>query len=607
MKCEVRRLSPEFFFGVAAFKLDRDDSLEAVVSIGSQSLPARIRWMPTPGPVSSELKAFTVSISASLNGHVPEVLEVRRAGGDRVLGPVTLVVMDVEEKAAPEALRMLDSHVRDDVVQFVCSAATAHSAKRRDIRLSKNLFAFRETLREKLPPLLPDKERLVGGALDVFIGLDETAFYMQGWLQTADVPLTRLTAVAPDGARAELLDGLFRYCRQDVQEFYGTASDGPVAKAGFIAYFETDLPSFLSEGWVLEVENEVGDACELLAPPVERDWTIAPKRMLGSLPLSVLPDDELMSRHISPAITRWQKRQKELENDVDVIPYGQPPESPEVSIVIPLFERIDFVQHQLAQFALDPEMKASELIYVLDSPELAHQLRDTAAHLHSLYRVPFTVLVPERGSGFAGATNIGTSRARGRLLLLLNSDVLPDKPGWLGRLAAFYDSDRNIGALGPKLLHEDDSLQHAGMYFYLPKDTAHAGLWANVHYFKGLDRNLPAADVARSVPALTGACLMVERKLYEDVGGFPEVYVQGDHEDSDLCLRLIDAGYENWYVPEVELYHLEAQSYPFPVRGRTALYNRWLHTKRWGKLIEAVMNRYPGEGAVVDVAEASKG
>jgi GT2 family glycosyltransferase len=85
---------------------------------------------------------------------------------------------------------------------------------------------------------------------------------------------------------------------------------------------------------------------------------------------------------------------------------------------------------------------------------------------------------------------------------------------------------------------------------------------------------------------------MVERELYRQVGGFPECYVQIDFEDSDLCLRLIEAGRENWYVASVELYHLEGQSFQTQARHRNSTYNRWLHTRLWDDQIKAAMTRY---------------
>jgi GT2 family glycosyltransferase len=70
-----------------------------------------------------------------------------------------------------------------------------------------------------------------------------------------------------------------------------------------------------------------------------------------------------------------------------------------------------------------------DLVYVLDSPELAEQAVQQAEGLARMYAVPFRLVLLRRNLGFADANNVGASYARGRLLLLLNSDVLPDRPG----------------------------------------------------------------------------------------------------------------------------------------------------------------------------------
>jgi GT2 family glycosyltransferase len=170
--------------------------------------------------------------------------------------------------------------------------------------------------------------------------------------------------------------------------------------------------------------------------------------------------------------------------------------------------------------------------------------------------------------------------------VLLNSDVIPDSPGWVSSLSHFYDATPSIGALGPKLLYEDGSLQHAGLYFDRGPD---ATLWTNLHYFKGLDSDFAPANVTRPVPAVTGACLMIERALWDDVGGLNCAYVQGGYEDSDLCLRLLEAGRDNWYLPHVELHHLEDQSFPSEARRNATAYNTWLQTHLWGDRIERIM------------------
>jgi len=154
--------------------------------------------------------------------------------------------------------------------------------------------------------------------------------------------------------------------------------------------------------------------------------------------------------------------------------------------------------------------------------------------------------------------------------------------GWISKLSEFYQALEKPGALGPKLLYEDKSLQHAGLFFEWVQES---GVWTNEHYYKGLHADLPAANIARKVPAVTGACLMIDAGLYEAAGGLSGVYVQGDFEDSDLCLRLSQSGRENWYFPGVELYHLEGQSYTSAARQVNYEYNRWLFNEIWANTI----------------------
>ncbi len=137
-------------------------------------------------------------------------------------------------------------------------------------------------------------------------------------------------------------------------------------------------------------------------------------------------------------------------------------------------------------------------------------------------------------------------------------------------------------------MFEDESIQHAGLYFRRLPDTQE---WSNEHYFKGYPRSFAPAALSRPVPAVTGACLLVERALFRDLGGFRGAFVKGDYEDSDLCLRLLEAGRTNRYLSDVELFHLEAQSHFGPERTPTTRYNRWLHTQLWDSRIAEVMRR----------------
>jgi GT2 family glycosyltransferase len=295
----------------------------------------------------------------------------------------------------------------------------------------------------------------------------------------------------------------------------------------------------------------------------------------------------LMERHVVPMMSRIQSRPEAAGAIDHVLQYGDAPDAPEVSVVVPIYTHIQHLEAQLAEFADDPAMQRADLVYVLDSPEQTEAMRHLASNLFPVYQLPFRVAVLERNSGFAEANNAGASVARGRLLLLLNSDVLPDRPGWLETMSRFYDATPDIGALAPKLIYEDDSIQHAGMYLYRPPGSS---LWIDAHYWKGLHRSFEAANVTRPVPAVSGACMMIERALYEELGGLSGHYVRGDYEDFDICLRLLERGRQSWYLSEVELYHLEGQSYSTDLRLPANSFNAWLHTQTWRATIEELMS-----------------
>ena len=145
-------------------------------------------------------------------------------------------------------------------------------------------------------------------------------------------------------------------------------------------------------------------------------------------------------------------------------------------------------------------------------------------------------------------------------------------------MAEFYDGRPSGRRPRPKLLYEEGRYSTPGLYFDRPPG---AHIWSNEHYFKGLHRDFPRPMSRGAVPAVTGACMMVSADLYDELSGLSRPYIRGDYEDTDLCLRLREMGREVWYLPDVELYHLEGQSYPTKERALTSEYNKWLHTHVW--------------------------
>jgi GT2 family glycosyltransferase len=428
--------------------------------------------------------------------------------------------------------------------------------------------------------------------VDVLLKIDERSVWVQGWIHDRENAAARLTLLAPEGGRAELQPGMFRHRRQDIQEVFHDKVGVHGERHGFMRYAALDGPSHVSQGWLLELETLFGDVGERAVPPAEADLVTARERILPNLAFERPGSEELMREHVHPALARIQEHLRDAPAIESVVQIGEPPSGPSVSVIVPLYSQLWFMEYQMAHWASDPELPQQDLIYVLDTPEQATVLEERAQGLHTIYGIPFRLAVMQGNAGFAGVNNQAAQLARADKLLLLNSDIVPDAPGWLGRMTAFYDATPGIGALGPKLMYEDDSLQHAGLYFErLPEEPP---LWQIMHHFKGQHRSLAAANVARQVPAVTGACMMVARELYERMGGLSYRYLQGGYEDTDFCIRLVDEGLEHWYMPGAELYHMEDGSYPRDLRQQTTRYNRWLHTELCGERIEALMAEFRG-------------
>jgi len=499
-------------------------------------------------------------------------LALETPAGRTLLGPASVAQANVEpERFAARLLGGFDAAARASALERTIARLARGAGTLGDA--AGALSALHAATRERLPAVDAGAGAACAARVEAVWRVDGSSFYVEGWAFDRGGRLRSLRLLSPEGRRAELLPAAFRYPRPDVCEFFGVPA---TEKLGFIAFVELPEESAGASGWVLQGERTDGEGFEIEAPIVHDQPNGLRTTVLNDVELDE-GDGALLRGHVAPALTRLQRRFSDAIEIDAVDQHGEPPTDPEVTIVVPLYRRIEFLEHQLAQFVHDPEIHAADLLYVLDSPEDAARLRTVAGHLHDLYGLPFRVAVLSANGGFSAANNLGASLARGRKLLLLNSDVLPGEPGWLSRMVACYDAHPEVGALAPKLLYEDDSIQHAGLWF----ERLPGGSWSNEHYYKGLHRAFEPADVSRPVPAVTGACLLIDTALYRELGGLRGIYVRGDYEDSDLCLRLREQGRASWYLADVELYHLEGRSYPTPERTAASRYNQWLHGHLW--------------------------
>ena len=293
------------------------------------------------------------------------------------------------------AFTALDAPDRARVVEFLVT--TTGGLLRYDrtnrLRLCRSLNVARDMLRERLPICELRPNRAEGLVVEAVLALDETSFYVEGWMCDIDSTAKRLTAVSPEGSRVEILKRMFRYRRSDTEEFFkSTAGEQIDAKYGFVCFFTTDAPSLLPIGWVFELQTVAGTTAEAVGPQSISD----PERVRAELmsDLSLDPDfsNGLCREHLSPALSTLQRERARRVRVADFRELGSRPIHPRVSVIVPLYARIDLLEHQMAQFASDPDLHDSELIYVLDSPELKSALIATADGLFDLYGLPFRII-----------------------------------------------------------------------------------------------------------------------------------------------------------------------------------------------------------------------
>jgi hypothetical protein len=299
------------------------------------------------------------------------------------------------------------------------------------------------------------------GHIDWLIPVSDSMVFLEGWLSAVG-PDARAELVCPAGPRVELSRSWRRYRRPDVERLLGGEQGASRGEAyGFACLARVPGAGRASAGGsYLRVEGEGGIAEHPLPAPAT-DPAEGRRRVLERLGADIA-DRSFLAEKVHPAVESLTERIVAGAAVDRVIDRGSPPANPAVSVVIPLYGRLDLLVHQLAQFAADPDLARAEVVYVLDSPELASELERATSHLYALYRVPMRLVFLNRNCGFGRANNLGIEQARAPIVLLLNSDVFPDRPGWLAPMIEFHRSRPGIGASGPKLLYEDGALQQGG-------------------------------------------------------------------------------------------------------------------------------------------------
>ena len=355
---------------------------------------------------------------------------------------------------------------------------------------------------------------------------------------------------------------LARLRRDDVRELLAL----PVCQeCGFVMELRLECDELLAALWVDGCSCAVAVTDVASTPYLDLVDSLLLLCQPSAMPMEALP--HVLEAGVAEALlvhrTRLQTPAAWLDRIQVCHAFGVPAKAAEVTVVIPLYRRWDFVLGQLAAFAMDPcfvQGKAA-ILYVVDDPTITSDFLGWCLNHLQQELLQIDVVVLKANVGFSLACDLGVLQAETEHVCLLNSDVLPIQAGWLDPLLDCLDEQP--GALvAPLLLYEAGEIQHAGME--VEWSSPARDCTACIHPLKGLRPEGfmhldPAADPF-VVEALSGAALLFERERFLAMGGFDPVFGRGDFEDLDLSLRWQAQHGPCVMVPASRLTHLERQS-----------------------------------------------
>lgn len=229
-----------------------------------------------------------------------------------------------------------------------------------------------------------------------------------------------------------------------------------------------------------------------------------------------------------------------------------PQPAPRISIIVPTRNSYALLRRCVSSIFSRSIYRDYELLIVdnqSDDPETLTYIIRLAQNravrvLH--YDAPFN---------FAAIINFAVEHSQAELICLLNNDTEVISPDWLGELAS-HAVRPEVGAVGAMLYYPDESIQHAGVIMGMGGVAGHWHLGAQ----RGMTGYFGRAALVQDFSAVTAACMMLRRCVFDEVGGMDAEHLPVAYNDIDLCLRIRERGYRIVWTPYAELYHHESAS-----------------------------------------------
>ncbi|MGI4860053.1 MAG: glycosyltransferase family 2 protein [Janthinobacterium lividum] len=225
---------------------------------------------------------------------------------------------------------------------------------------------------------------------------------------------------------------------------------------------------------------------------------------------------------------------------------------PRVSLIIPTRDRVELLKNCVQGLLHATDYADLEIIIVdNESVEEATHVYFRSLATHANVRI-MRVAGP---FNFSILNNRAVDAATGQVIGFVNNDIDVIHADWLMELVTQLDRP-NVGAVGAKLYYANDTIQHAGVILGLYGVAAHG----HRHFPRGSVGYFGRPLLVQNLSAVTAACMLVRKSVFEAVGGYDEANLAVGYNDVDLCLKIREAGHDIVFTPFAELYHLESVS-----------------------------------------------
>ncbi|GHT00383.1 hypothetical protein AGMMS50276_26030 [Synergistales bacterium] len=234
------------------------------------------------------------------------------------------------------------------------------------------------------------------------------------------------------------------------------------------------------------------------------------------------------------------------------VKYKLPDVLPKVSIIILTRDKLEFLEKCINSIQSKTIYSNYEII-IVDNGSVEEE---TSEYLKNISQKPNVKVLRDDGLfNYSRLNNIAVDACNGEIVCLLNNDIEVITSDWLGEMVS-HAVRPGIGAVGSRLWYPNDTLQHGGVMLGV------VGVAIHIHH--AITRDNPGyfgrAWLIQNFSAVTGACMMIKKSIYQELGGLDEKNLSVACNDVDFCIRVRDAGYRNLWTPFAELYHHESAS-----------------------------------------------